>query len=66
LSVNGPTKAVSGRGPLHEDELTVGTSLEFELALPPDALPSYKSRHGELYWELDVKSDESVGVTRTP
>jgi hypothetical protein len=39
--------------------LEAGTSFEFELALPPDALPSYKSRHGELYWELDVKSDES-------
>jgi len=46
-------------GPLHEGELTAGTSFEFELALPPDALPRYKSRHGELYWELDVKSDES-------
>lgn len=46
-------------GPLHEGDLTAGTSFEFELALPPDALPSYKSRHGELYWELDVKSDES-------
>jgi hypothetical protein len=46
-------------GPLHEGELTAGMSFEFELALPPDALPSYKSRHGELYWELDVKSDES-------
>jgi hypothetical protein len=46
-------------GPLHEGELTSGTSFEFELGLPPDALPNYKSRHGELYWELDVKSDES-------
>ena len=46
-------------GPLHEGDLTEGTSFAFELALPPDALPSYKSRHGELYWELDVKSDES-------
>ena len=27
-------------GPLHEGELTAGTSFEFELALPPDALPS--------------------------
>jgi hypothetical protein len=35
-------------GPLHEGELTAGASFEFELALPPDALPSYKSRHGEL------------------
>jgi hypothetical protein len=46
-------------GPLNEGELTAGTSFEFQLGLPPDALPNYKSRHGELYWELDVKSDES-------
>jgi hypothetical protein len=46
-------------GPLHEDELTAGTSFEFALSLPPDALPNYRSRHGELYWEVDVKSDES-------
>jgi hypothetical protein len=45
-------------GKLHEGDLTEGTSFEFELALPPDAPPSYKSRHGELYWELDVKSEE--------
>jgi hypothetical protein len=45
-------------GPLHEGDLTEGTSFEFELALPPDALPGYDSRHGELYWEVDVKSDE--------
>lgn len=45
-------------GTLHQGDLTEGTSLEFELALPPDALPSYKSRHGQLYWEVDVKSDE--------
>jgi hypothetical protein len=46
-------------GPLNEGELTAGTSFEFELALPPDALPNHKSRHGEPYWELDVRSDES-------
>jgi hypothetical protein len=46
-------------GSLHEGELTAGTSFVFELGIPADALPSYKSRHGELYWEVDVKSDES-------
>jgi hypothetical protein len=46
-------------GPLHEGELTTGTSYEFELGLPVDAPPDYKSRHGELYWQVDVKSDES-------
>ena len=28
------------------------------LDLPADALPGYRSEHGELYWEIDVKSDE--------
>jgi hypothetical protein len=32
--------------------------LQFELSLPPDASPNYQSENGELYWELDVKSDE--------
>jgi hypothetical protein len=45
-------------GPLHEGDLTTGTSFEFELALPPDALPNYQSEHGELYWDVNVKSDE--------
>ena len=46
-------------GPLHEGELTTGTSFEFLLALPPDALPNFRSKHGELYWQVDVKSDEA-------
>jgi hypothetical protein len=45
-------------GPLHEGDLTTGTSFEFELALPPDALPNYQSEHGQLYWDVNVKSDE--------
>jgi hypothetical protein len=35
----------------------IGTSFEFELALPPDALPNYQSQHG-VYWDVNVKSDE--------
>jgi len=46
-------------GPLRQGDLTTGTSFEFELPLPPDAPPNYRSMHGELYWELDVKSDEA-------
>ena len=46
-------------GALHEGDLTAGTSFAFELILPADALPNYKSEHGELYWELDAKSDEA-------
>lgn len=45
-------------GSLHEGDLTTGTSFEFEVTLPPDALPNYQSEHGELYWEVDAKSNE--------
>jgi hypothetical protein len=46
-------------GPLHTGgDLIAGTAFRFELALPADALPNYRSEHGELYWELHVKSDE--------
>jgi len=44
---------------LHTGPLETGHSFDFSLELPPDALPGYKSAHGELYWELDVKSDEA-------
>jgi hypothetical protein len=44
-------------GPLHAGELASGTSFQFELALPPDALPNCHGEHGELYWELDVRSE---------
>lgn len=46
-------------GALHSGDLTTGSSFEFELPLPGNALPNYRSEHGELYWELDVRSDES-------
>lgn len=45
-------------GPLHAGDLTTDMSFEFELALPADAFPNYRSEHGELYWALDVRSDE--------
>lgn len=45
-------------GPLQAGDLATGTSFEFELALPPDAFPNYRSEHCELYWELDIKSEE--------
>jgi hypothetical protein len=49
--------SVSG-GVLHTGGLETGASFDFELPLPPGALPSCKSEHGKLYWRLDVKSDE--------
>lgn len=45
-------------GPLHAGDLAKGTSFDVELALPEDAFPNYRSEHGELYWQLDIKSDE--------
>ena len=45
-------------GELHAGDLAAGTSFPFAIALPADALPSYKSAHGELCWELDARSDE--------
>jgi hypothetical protein len=43
---------------LHTGDVQTGQSLAFALDLPADALPGHRSEHGELYWELDVKSDE--------
>jgi hypothetical protein len=45
-------------GELHSGDLATGASYPFEIALPADALPSFRSAHGELYWELDARSDE--------
>jgi hypothetical protein len=45
-------------GELHNGDLTTGASYPFEIVLPADALPSFGSAHGELYWELDARSDE--------
>lgn len=43
---------------LHSGDLEAGQSLAFSFDLPDDALPGHRSEHGELYWEVDVKSDE--------
>jgi hypothetical protein len=45
-------------GNLHRGDLATGASYTFAVELPRDALPNYKSKHGELYWELDAHSDE--------
>jgi hypothetical protein len=54
----------------------MGCGSPFTLVLPADALPSYRSQNGELYWEVHARSDELgrdthvrervlVGVART-
>jgi len=45
-------------GHLHTGRLEPGMAFPFTLAVPPDALPSVRSAHGELYWRLDARSDE--------
>ena len=51
--------ALTGRtGPLHRGPLPAGARLPFALQLPPEAPPPYRSRFGELYWEVDAKLDQ--------
>jgi hypothetical protein len=56
--VTGVATSVS-TGPLYDGDLETGLSFGFELTLPQDAFPNYRSQHGELYWQLDVKSERS-------
>lgn len=43
---------------LHEGELPGGWSARFAIALPPDAPPGLRTLHGELWWEVEARSDE--------
>lgn len=49
---------------LHEGDLETGQALEFGFRLPDWALPSVRGKHGELFWRLDVVSDEPGPDTR--
>ena len=48
----------SDSGVLHEGDLRAGEAIDFHYSMPDWALPSLKSEHGELYWELEARSDE--------
>jgi hypothetical protein len=52
------TGATYGGAPVHQGELAAGTSFPFAIELPPDALPTYSSANGELFYEVEAKSDE--------
>ena len=43
---------------VHQGAVTTGESYEFSFALPEDAVPSVETKNGELYWELELRSDE--------
>ena len=50
--------ALEGRtGPLHQGPLAAGTAVPFALQLPPNPLPPYRSRWGELFWLAEAKAD---------
>ena len=56
--------AFESRSLLHEGDLATGQTIEFRCAVPKGAPPSVKGKHGELFWELDVVSDERGLDTR--
>jgi hypothetical protein len=51
-------------GALNTGELTAGRSHEFAIQIPADALPTYASANGQLYWEVEARSNE-FGVDTT-
>jgi hypothetical protein len=52
------TPVTLSSGELHAGDLTTGASYPFAIRLPEDALPNFKSKHGELFWEVDARSNE--------
>ena len=47
-------------GPLHTGDLRDGASYRFQLRLPHDALPNYRSEHGQLQRLVDVQADRKL------
>ena len=45
-------------GILWQGDLRPGQRFQFQLALPPDALPAFRTEHGALWWEVDAKVDK--------
>ena len=52
------TAATYGDAQLHQGELAAGASFPFAIQLPSDCFPSFSTEHGELYYEVHVRSDE--------
>jgi hypothetical protein len=44
---------------LCQGDLVADTTFPFEVRLPEDALPNYRSSHGELYWDVHVEADRA-------
>jgi len=43
---------------VHEGDLVTGQTYDFSFNMPVEAPPSVRCEHSELYWELNLKSDE--------
>jgi hypothetical protein len=43
---------------LHEGDLPTGQTVAFDFTLPAEAPPSLTCEHSELYWQLEIVSDE--------
>jgi hypothetical protein len=49
---------VAATSTLHVGPVGQGSRFDFELTLPPDALPAFRSKHGSLWWEVAAKADK--------
>jgi hypothetical protein len=49
---------------IHEGDLETGRTYGFHATIPAEAPPSLKTKYSELYWELEVVSDEPGLDTR--
>jgi hypothetical protein len=52
-------------GALCTGDLTAGRTYDFAIQIPSDALPSYSSVHGDLWWEVEARSNEFGVDTKT-
>jgi hypothetical protein len=49
---------VGATSTLHVGPVGEGSRFGFELALPPDALPAFRTRHSALWWEVVASADK--------
>jgi hypothetical protein len=50
--------AYSSGSVVHQGALASGQTIAFDFTLPAEAPPSLVAEHSELWWELEVQSDE--------
>jgi hypothetical protein len=49
---------VAATSTLHVGPVAQGSRFAFELALPPDALPAFRTKNSGLWWEVVAKADK--------